>query len=202
MRDPVKRLFSDFWYFCANKNHWGGGHKIPQNYMDYAPQIFHNLTVKAINEHKVCISDTSRNKNGRALAEFTCLRKATLGYEGEGSCFPLRLGVGMYYYHIVKWMNVYPRKNFHFLRLEDLAVDSYGCVEKIWKFLGFSPLTKENFESSLKGLIMNEMNWIKLPKYKERFYMLPETEKLLAEFYEPINLKLAQLLQSDDYLWS
>ena len=201
MRNPVKRLFSDFWYFCANKNHWNGGRKIPQKYMDHAPQIFHNLTVKAINEHKRCLSDASP-KNGHALAEFACLRKATLGYESKNSCFPLRLGVGMYYYHIAKWMNVYPRKNFHFLRLEDLAVDNYGSVEKIWKFLGFSPLSKGAFESSLKGMVMNEMNWIKLPKYKDRFYMLPETEKLLTAFYEPVNMKLAQLLQSDDYLWS
>lgn len=202
MRNPVKRLFSDFWYFCANKNHWiGGPHKIPQKFMDYAPQIFHNLTVKAISEHKRCLSD-NRQKNGNALAQFTCLRKATLGYESKDSCFPLRLGVGMYYYHIVRWMNVYPHENFHFLRLEDLATDSYDSVEKIWKFLEFSPLSKGAFESSLKGMVMNEMNWIKLPKYKDRFYMLPETEKLLSAFYEPINMKLAQLLQNDDYLWS
>ena len=200
MRNPVKRLFSDFWYFCANKNHWNGGRKIPPKYMDYAPHIFHNLTVKAISEHRRCLSDP--NHIGKAPAEFTCLRKATLGYESKDSCFPLRLGVGMYYYHIVKWMNVYPRENFHFLRLEDLATDSYGSVEKIWKFLGFSPMSKTAFESSLKGMVMNEMNWIKLPKYKDRFYMLPETEKLLTSFYEPINMKLAQLLRSDEYLWN
>ena len=41
-----------------------------------------------------------------------------------------------------------------------------------------------------------------LDQYSDRFDMLPETEKLLTAFYEPMNMKLAQLLQSDDYLWS
>ena len=198
MRNPVKRLFSDFWYFCANKNRWGrDGRKIPQLYMDHAPQVFHNLTVKAIDEHRRCLSE-----HDHALTEFSCLQKATVGYEGRESCFPLRLGVGMYYYHIVKWMNVYPRENFYFLRLEDFAVDSYSNVAKIWRFLRFSPISKANHESSLRNTILNEMNWIKQPEYKDRFFMLPETEKLLTSFYEPFNMKLAQLLQNDDYLWT
>ena len=200
MRNPVKRLFSDFWYFCDHKNGWHGGHKVPQKYMDSAPEIFHNLTVRAIDEHRRCLLDSKQNSE--ALAEFDCVRRASQGYQDKDSCFPLRLGVGMYYYHIVKWMNVYPRKSFHFLRLEDMADDHYGSVTKIWKFMGFSPISKATFESELKKTIFNEMNWIKLPKYKDRFYMLPKTEKLLNSFYEPANIKLAHLLKSDDYLWN
>lgn len=202
MRNPVKRLFSDFWYFCANKNHWHDGQNVPKVYIDNAPQIFHNLTVMAINEHKKCLSDPT--VNNEALLEFTCLRKATLGYSDKGtrSCFPLRLGVGMYYYHIIKWFNVYPHKNFYFLRLEDMAEDAYGSVAKIWKFMGLSPISREAFESELSKTVRNEMNWIKLPKFKDKFYMLPETAQLLKSFYEPINKKLAQLLRNNDYLWA
>lgn len=199
MRNPVKRLFSDFWYFCANKNKWHNGQNIPHEYMDNAPQIFHNLTVKAINEHKRCLSDTT--VNDKTLTEFTCLRRATLGYSDRDSCFPLRLGVGMYYYHIVKWLNVYPRNKFYFLRLEDMAEDAYESVAHIWKFMGLSPIPQAMFESEINREVLNEMNWIKLPKFKERFYMLPETEQILKSFYEPINRKLAQLLNNKSYLW-
>lgn len=197
MRNPVKRLFSDFWYFCANKNRWHDGQNVPQVYKDNAPWIFHNLTVMAV---KKCLSDPTNNNE--ALLEFTCLRRATLGYSDKDSCFPLRLGVGMYYYHIVKWLNVYPRKNFYFLRLEDMAEDAYGSVANIWKFMGLSPISRATFESELNREVMNEMNWIKLPKFKEKFYILLETEQLLKSFYDPINKKLAQLLRNNDYLWS
>ena len=200
MRNPVKRLFSDFWYFCANKNRWHEGKNVPQYYMDNAPQIFHNITAAAIKEYKECLQVSAQN--GDKLAEFTCLREATLGYQENDSCFPLRLGVGMYYYHIVKWLNVYPRENFHFLRLEDMAEDTYKSVANIWEFMGFSPISKSTFESEKNKAIYNEMNWIKLPKFKQRFYMLPETEQLLSSFYEPMNMKLAQLLNNNDYLWT
>ena len=201
MRNPVKRLFSDYWFFCATKNGWPrhSGKNIPKRYMDNAPQIFHNITVMAIQEYNRCANDPTLGN--KVLTEFTCLKKATLGYDEKNGCYPLRLGVGMYYYHIVKWMNVYPRENFHFLRLEDMSTDTYNSVAKIWEFMGLSPISKATFESKTSKGVLNQMNWIKEPGFKERFYMLPETEKLLYSFYEPFNKKLAQLLGNDDYLW-
>ena len=200
MRDPVKRLFSDYWYFCANKNAWNDGKNIPKEYMDNAPQIFHNIISMAIEEHRKCLMDPTLDD--QALTEFTCLRRASLGYQVKGSCFPVRLGVGMYYYHIVKWMNVYSQKNFHFLRLEDMAVDSYKSVREIWEFMGLTPIPKITFELETGEGVKNEMSWIKQPKLEERFYMSPETEKLLTSFYKPFNKKLARLLGNDAYLWT
>ena len=203
MRNPVKRIFSDYWYFCAVKNRWKiSEDNIPKKYMNNAPQIFHNVVANAIQEYRRCASDPTRGN--RVLTEFTCLKKATLGYIEDNGCYPLRLGVGMYYYHIVKWLNVYPRKNFYFLRLEDMSIatDTYNSVAKIWEFMGLTPISKATFESELKKEVFNEMNWIKEPGFKEHFYMLPETEKMLNSFYEPFNKKLAQLLGNDDYLWT
>ena len=199
MRNPVKRLFSDYWFFCANKNKWKDGKNVPEKYMDNAPQMFHNAAVMAVQKLNACLTDPTLGN--KVLTEFTCLKKATLGYNEKNGCFPLRLGVGMYYYHIVKWMNVYPRGNFHFLRLEDMSTDTYNSVVKIWEFMGLSPISKATFESEISKTVLNEMSWIKEPRFKERFYMLPETEKLLNSFYEPFNKKLAQLLGNDDYLW-
>ena len=85
-----------------------------------------------------------------------------------------------------------------------MAEDAYKSVAQIWKFMGLSPISREAFESDLRRTVTvrNEMNWIKLPKFRDKFYMLPETEQLLNSFYEPINKKLAQLLRNNDYLWA
>ena len=190
MRNPVKRIFSDYWYFCA----------APKKYTNNAPQLFHNVVATAIQEYRQCVTDPTLGN--RVLTEFTCLKKATRGYEVENGCFRLRLGFGMYYHHIVKWLNVYPRKNFYFLRLEDMSTDMYSNVAKIWEFMGLTPISKATFESELSKEVFNEMNIAKQPGFKEHFYMLPETEKMLNSFYEPFNKKLAQLLGNDDYLWT
>ena len=200
MRNPVKRIFSDYWYFCAAANDWKSSKdNIPKKYMNNAPQIFHDIVAKAIQKYRQCVSDPTLGN--KVLTEFTCLKEATLGRRGteaENRCSRLRLGFGMYYHHIVKWLNVYPRKNFYFLRLEDMSTDTYSNVAKIWEFMGLTPISKATFESELSKEVFNEMN--KLPK--EHFYMLPETEKMLNSFYEPFNKKLAQLLGNDDYLWT
>ena len=114
MRDPVRRLFSDFWYFCANHN-WRnskGEVVVPQKYKEHAPEIFHNYTVRVIREFATCVKSSA--------SEFECVRRATRGVGSEQACFPLRVGLGMYYFHIVQWLNVSPMKQFLFLRTEDL----------------------------------------------------------------------------------
>ena len=136
MRDPAKRLHSDFWYFCVLHN-WKHNGKviIPKHYVKEGEQIFHNLTVQAIALFQSCIQ--------MGIFKFECVRRATVGYN-VSDCTDLRLGIGLYYYHIVKWLNVVPKKNVLFLRREDLATDPYSVMEQVWRFLGIQTQSKDS----------------------------------------------------------
>ena len=194
MRDPVKRLFSDFWYFCANHN-WRnskGEVTVPQTYQEHAPEIFHNYTVRVIREYVTCVKSSA--------SEFECVRRATKGVGSEKACFPLRVGLGMYYFHIVQWLNVFPMKQFLFLRTEDLDRDPHHSAVMVWKFLGVRPLEKTVLHRLWRRA--NEMSWIKTKEYRDKFQMLPETEEILRLFYRPYNERLARLLRDNRFLWA
>ena len=194
MRDPVKRLFSDFWYFCANHN-WRnskGEVTVPQTYQEHAPEIFHNYTVQVIREYVTCVKSSA--------SEFECVGRATRGVGSEKACFPLRVGLGMYYFHIVQWLNVFPMKQFLFLRTEDLDRDPHHSAVMVWKFLGVRPLEKTVLHRLWRRA--NEMSWIKTKEYRDKFQMLPETEEILRLFYRPYNERLARLLRDNRFLWA
>ena len=199
MRDPVKRLFSDFWFFCSNQN-WvrkNGRVVVPDSYIESGRQIFHNLTAEAINSFHSCVV------NSAVSVFYECVRRASIGSDtSKSACFPLRLGIGMYYYHIQHWMQVFSREQFLFLRSEDLLLTPYQTMKKVWNFLSFAPQTELQVNSFLaKKHGWNTNEWIKEENYREKFKMLPETKKMLREFYRPHNEKLVQLLSDSHYLW-
>ena len=184
MRNPVSRLWSDYWFYCAIKN-WRtekGQVKVPKQYLKHGPHMFHNDSVEAIDMYHSCL---------QVKSEFECARKATMGMhvgEGCGS----RIGAGLYYLHIVKWLSVLPSERFLFLRTEDLATDSQVVMQKIWEFLKLPSLAQSTVAHR------NTNSWI---KSEETFQMLPKTKEILSSFYEPYNKKLAALLRDDGYLW-
>ena len=196
MRDPVKRLFSDFWFFCSHRR-WVKKHRVvvPKHYTEHAQQIFHNLTVEAISQFHTCVD--------AGVSILVCVHRATQGYtSATEDCFPLRLGVGLYYYHLVSWLATIPRGRFLFLRTEDLAADPHSVMRRVWNFLEIPAQTKEEIESVLAmKRHRNSNEWIRSAKYKDRFAMLPQTEHMLRVFYRPHNQILAQLLSDEKYLW-
>ena len=196
MRDPVKRLFSDFWFFCSHHK-WGKKHKVvvPEHYTEDAQQIFHNLTVEAISQFHTCVD--------AGVSSLVCVHRATQGYtSATEDCFPMRLGIGLYYYHLLSWLATIPRRRFLFLRTEDLAADPYSVMQRVWHFLDIPAQTKEEIQSTLaRKSHWNSNEWLRSAAYKDRFAMLPQTEHMLRDFYRPHNQLLAQLLFDEKYLW-
>ena len=187
MRDPVERLFSDYWYMCGQNNKWKGVKDPVSQYRHNAKQIFHNITVHAIEMYRECINGGS--------SRFECVRRVTVGK--SEFCYPLRLGAGMYYYHIVSWLNVFPREGFLFLKMEELISAPIAEIKKVWAFLGL----QEDVHITTEKRRTNENSWIRSAKYKSSFEMFPETRELLSAFYQPHNQLLAQLLSDSKYLW-
>ena len=146
MRDPVKRLFSDFCYLYSRRSWVKNSHNfVPKYYLENGRQVFHNFTAEAVHEFCDCVA------NEKVSLLYECVRRVTYVKESEkeSDCRKVRLGIGMYYYHITRWLRVIPRERFLFLRSEDLSLDAHSTMERVWRFLDLPPQTRQQMEASL-----------------------------------------------------
>ena len=68
MRNPVDRVYSDFWYLCA-KFYWKDGRKVtvPEDYIRNGTVLFHQASLNMIDEFNKCVE-------GKSV--FECVRRA------------------------------------------------------------------------------------------------------------------------------
>lgn len=200
MRNPVERLWSDYWYFCA-KARW----KVVRNHTKYfnipndvalhASEIFHNHTVSVVDDFKTCLLENR--------SEFECVMRANSEDGRVAACTGARVGVGLYYFHIVKWLSILPRNKFLFLRMEDLIEDTFNVMLKVWTFLEVDSLSKEVLDHHIQNSMKTNANtWIGLEEYRDKFEMSTITHRQLTSFHQPYNKRLAKLLNDDRFLWN
>ena len=175
MRNPTERLYSAYWFY------------LPENHSIAGPETFHHCVEQQIEFFNNCL----KHYNNSTME---CVYQLQARTKVERNCnFKIRLYLGIYYVHILKYLSIFPRENFIAVRLEDLHNDPYEQVSKIWKFLGL-PSSKNNEFSNIASKKANH----------GRNYppMLPKTKAMLDTFYRMYNEKLARLLDDDKYLWT
>lgn len=171
MREPVSRLYSDFLYFCQNRGNFSS-----------AKYDFHQYTLAEIARFNECITH---------LPLSICVRNSTHDFIVKETSRGVRLGIGIYYDHISRWLQYVPRQQFLFLRTEDMATDPFSTVQQVWKFLSVEHKPKED----LNSLLYSQKN--KNPHDD----MLPKTRKILTSFYGIYNQMLAVFLNDTKYRW-
>ena len=190
LRNPVQRSWSAFWNFCSEFNRWEKK-GISQLYIEEGPAIFHNNTADSIKIFQDCLDNESN-------FILDCVHSAMARNPvKDGRCSSGRIGMSLYYYHIATWLSVFPRKQFLFLRMEDLKRDEAGTMKGVWEFLGLDP-PKHSYRADVHREVYEKF---KHAEYQNIFQMLPETKKMLKEFYRPFNEKLASLLNDKRFLW-
>lgn len=160
---------------------------VPEDVLYVASEIFHNLTVSAILNFTRCV------QNNHSILHCVTVAGSYSGEE-EG-CSHIRLGLSMYYVHILRWFSIFPRNQILLLRLEDLVSNSSGSMNKVWSFLEVA-----TFDKVIQSKV-NQNPWIRNKKYKNYFKMWPKTRNILKEFFNPYNSMLAKLLHDKSYLW-
>ena len=91
------------------------------------------------------------------------------------------------------WLAIVKRKNILIIRTEDMSNDIAGTLKTIYRFLDLPQLGDEIMEKITR-----------LPRKNEGIKskpMLPETKKLLIDFYRPYNKMLVKLLGSAKFSW-
>ena len=188
MRNPVTREYSNYFYSCGpDFNSWpkqirkdpaGQFHKA----VEADTTAFANCLRKTNNSTHECVREIRSIKNG-------CGRR----HIGR------RLPIGLYYVHLHKWLQLYPKENFLFLRTEDMSQHPSRLMNRITDFLGVDPVSKDQAREWLRQKANAQTVY---STDSEKFRMKSETKQLLGEFYRPFNEKLAELAGSKRFLWT
>ena len=196
MSDPVKRTYSDYHFLGDDLKPVHQGPPGKGRHADYvennAPskksaREFHERTVSQISDMKACIEAKSE-QNGWFRASQICAHdRHKFGIGGWG-----RMSISMYIVFIEKWLEHFKREQFLFLRLEDYDDSPSDYMKKVFNFLELDD--PDDWNSILTKKVANK-------HHVDREEMLPETEKLLRDFFKPYNELLVKLLGDNAYLW-
>ena len=174
VRSPMDRLYSEYWFFSRTHGHHSAN-----------AEHFHECASKAVGLFNECLD------KGSTLIE--CIEKSRSYDSKSGDCHGLvRIQIGIYFAHIRRWLKFFPRHQFLFVRLEDMAIDPNKTLHRVGQFLNVSET----------GFKINEDD-LANPRLQNSYPpMLKETASLLQKFYQPFNQKLAGLLNDERFLWN
>ena len=178
MRNPVTRLYSHYLYSCTRS--YG---VLPKRMRQYAAANFHREVVADVEHFRECLKKRSLYEcvNDNRFRSNTC--------GGVGA----KMTVGLYHVHLSKWLQFYQKKQFLFLRMEDISTDPHSLVTKITDFLGVAPVSPSQAEQWFSKRV-NVQNGGSTKMRKE-------TRELLEQFYRPYNAMLAELTGDSRFKW-
>ena len=183
MRNPVTRTFSHYIYSCTQS-------LVDREWLTHpksrVSEIFHEQVVSEVSYFNDCLS------NNRTVFECASHQKFSVDKKTPCGSLGYRLVVSIYYLHLLKWLQFFPRENFLFLRLEDMSKEPQTFMTKITRFLNISILPS----SRVRWTFSHRENTRNV-----HIAMLPETRKLLSEFFRPFNYQLVRLTGDRRFLW-
>ncbi|XP_057704684.1 carbohydrate sulfotransferase 15-like [Corythoichthys intestinalis] len=145
---------------------------------------FHQKVLESMQVFQSCLS-------ARSLR--SCVYSTSLA-----NSMPVRLTLGMYIVFLLDWLTVFQREQILVLRLEDYATNLQETVQKVFDFLNVGPLSEQAAATLTKGPMSNTRRAVD----RSLGPMLPSTQKLLWEFHQPFNRKLASVLNNQAFLWT
>ena len=92
----------------------------------------HTLSHTWTHTHTHTYTYTHLQTHTRSQISLSLLSLPTgVGYAPEVACKGPRIGLSLYYFHIVRWLNILPRDHILFLRTEDFLTDPYTAMKKV-----------------------------------------------------------------------
>ena len=188
MRNPITRLYSSYLYgytlrLGTNIDKW------PEEVRMDPAGIFHHKVVSAIQYFNECLLNHS-------LYECT---NENINLKDPSWGMRYKLTVSIYYVHLLKWLQFYPKEQFLFLRTDDMATDPPEFLSRITNFLGLRPVSPQQARQWFKKKKNVQKFKIENPF---KFVMRNETWRLLEDFYKPYNAMLADLTSDEKFLWN
>ena len=187
MREPSERLYSYYLWSCSFR-YGNNTSKWPSNIREDPAGNFHSEVSQTVSDFNQCLKSHSLYECANFYT-FTNGTKVT-HYCGQ---IGFRLVVSIYYIHIAKFLQFFPREQFLFLKMEDLSREPVAVMNSVADFLEISryPPTKS------RDLLERKHN-----KQKTGIERMHEnTRELLQDFFRPFNRQLVHLLNDKRFLW-
>ncbi len=216
MRNPIKMLYSAFWFSCTMY-----GIKLSHNVQLRGPTLFHHRIEEKLNMFHNCMRDKSDPATSyvcslddssyescitqRLHLLDECVHKIYFNIFGNDmpKCGRSRVAMGIYFTHIRKWLSVVPKERFLFLTLEELIADPVQTATSISRFLGVEQSATDIQKGAELARLCNENSQDAINyKTSPNLQMRNDTKHMLETFYRPFNALLADLLQDKKFLWS
>ena len=190
LRDPVTMLYSAYWF--SNSYNCPSLQRAEQ---ERGPHIFHDKVVQKIQLYENCT--LHKPVEVCLMVIFPQIEKPT-SYR-NGKCSRVRLEVGFYYYYIRRWLAVIPRDRFLFVTVEEMSRNFTNVARKISKFLGLK--IDEKLHAYIPPKSCKNVQKRYDYRHDTALQMRSDTKKLLYDFFDPFNQKLADFLQDSRYRW-
>lgn len=191
VRDPVMRSRSQF-YFMAK-------HCSSLNTTLNRPEYLHQTSMDHLHAFRTCMLEKGD--------EYYCALSYRAWAQRQPCPVSVAVGISLYYIHLHKWFQHFPRDNFLILRTEDLEHNSTAIAMAIFEFLGLPPINEQGLAmlKKLEGQRSNAVEFLheepRAVAESQPAYIWHETVETLREFFEPYNRKLAHLLNNNKYLF-
>ena len=215
MRNPVKMLYSAFWFSCTTLRT-----NFSRDLLLKGPSLFHERVMSKIHTFSNCMTDTSVPSISHVCeldssdSYDLCIRERlhlldkctheitfNLFSQELAHCGRSRVAMGMYYVHIRKWLSVVSKDRFLFLTLEELIEKPTQTVHEMVKFLGLrGNIDSSTVDSIAQSCNENSQSTVNY-KHDPRLQMRMDTKLLLERFYHTFNSLLAEKLDNDKFLW-
>ncbi|KAK7102837.1 hypothetical protein V1264_021003 [Littorina saxatilis] len=171
-RHPTPRLYSRFLSRIWRTGYLKGS----------TSTTFHNFVVNGVKTYQECFKRHS-------------IRQCAYNYTIYDDVV-VRLVEGMYPIFMADWLRIWPREQMLILRNEDYGMDLEGTVQTAFDFLDVDKLNGTDLATVVEHQLSNVGS-----EYEKLGPMLPETVKILDEFYQPFVHKFAEILRDDRLLW-
>ncbi|XP_059177868.1 carbohydrate sulfotransferase 15-like [Physella acuta] len=151
-------------------------------FLDYGkdPLEFHKHSLQAIDMMNACLKNHSTRF---CYFDYNMYQK-----------LPARIHLGCYSVFLKEWFRVFPRSAFHVTRTTEYKNDMEGTLKGVFDFLEIPQLSK-----TLMADVLNQTK--RHVTAEKKGVALPETVKVLREFYADCNKETAELLGDDRFLW-
>ena len=187
MREPSERLYSYYLWSCS--------YRYGNNTNDWPPSVrrdpagnFHTEVSQFITEFNHCLESKSL---------YECANKYTFENATKATQFcgqiGFRLVVSIYYIHIFKFLQFFPREQFLFLKMEDMVTKPVEFLRSVTDFLDIAPYPVSNVRDILERKHNRQKAGIG-PMHEN-------TKQLLHDLFAPYNRQLARLLDDEGFLW-
>ena len=183
LREPISRLYSAFWYYATDE--------YKEN---LSSKIFSKDVHTFFERLQLCDNKKSMLKCLKEAKDFDNHFTDSPRYPRDSH---FQLITGFYYLYLLPWLQVFPRKNFMFVRTEDMKKDTGKTLQEIFQFLGMSTLSDDKIETITK-IVRHEQTML---KDNSEMLLSSSTKKQLRAYFRPFNEKLAELLNEDKFLW-